>query len=108
MGLRFRKAVKLFPGIRLNVTKHGLSSLSIGGKGLTYNLGKKGSRGTVGLPGSGLSYSRYAQYGKKSVTETRIDPDTGEITHIKRQQGLPWGLVLLIAAIVLAVYIFRA
>lgn len=56
MGLRFRKSIKIIPGVRLNV---GLrrASLSVGGRGLTYNIGSKGSRVTVGIPGSGLSYS---------------------------------------------------
>lgn len=56
MGFRFRKSIKLFPGVRLNISKTGLST-SIGGRGATINLGKNGARGTVGIPGSGLSYS---------------------------------------------------
>jgi hypothetical protein len=61
MGLRFRRSIKLVPGVRLNV---GLrrSSLSIGGKGFTYNVGSSGSRVTVGIPGSGLSYSTNVQH----------------------------------------------
>lgn len=56
MGLRFRKSIKLVPGVRLNI---GLrrASLSIGGKGFTYNVGSNGSGVTVGIPGSGLSTS---------------------------------------------------
>lgn len=56
MGLRVRKIFKLAPGIRLNLSKSG-GSVSVGGKGFTVNLGPKGTRGTVGLPGSGVSYS---------------------------------------------------
>jgi Protein of unknown function (DUF4236) len=61
MGLRFRRSIKLVPGVRLNV---GLrrTSLSIGGKGFTYNVGSNGSRVTVGIPGSGLSYSTTVQH----------------------------------------------
>jgi hypothetical protein len=57
MGLRFRRSIKLLPGIRVNF---GLSraSLSIGRRGLTYNIGSKGSRVTVGIPGSGISYTQ--------------------------------------------------
>ncbi|NBX03190.1 MAG: DUF4236 domain-containing protein [Alphaproteobacteria bacterium] len=57
-GLRVRKILKLAPGLRVNLSKSG-GSLSVGGKGFTVNLGRKGTRSTVGLPGSGLSYSRY-------------------------------------------------
>lgn len=56
MGLRFRKSVKIIPGVRLNFGLRS-ASLSVGGRGLTYNIGSKGSRVTVGIPGSGLSYS---------------------------------------------------
>lgn len=56
MGLRFRKSIRIAPGVRLNV---GLrrTSVSFGGRGFTYNVGSNGSRLTVGIPGSGLSYS---------------------------------------------------
>lgn len=56
MGFRFRKSVRLLPGVRLNLSKGGVST-SIGGPGATVNIGKRGVRGTVGIPGSGLSYS---------------------------------------------------
>ena len=56
MGFRFRKSVKIFPGVRLNISKTGLST-SIGGRGATVNLSSRGTRATVGIPGSGLSYS---------------------------------------------------
>jgi hypothetical protein len=61
MGLRFRRSIKLVPGVRLNVGL-GRTSLSIGGKGFTYNVGSNGSRVTVGIPGSGLSYSTSVQH----------------------------------------------
>ncbi|MGA6135863.1 DUF4236 domain-containing protein [Acinetobacter dispersus] len=60
MGFNFRKSLKIAPGVRLNITKKGISSVSLGGKGARVNLGKKGTRTTVGLPGTGLSYSSYS------------------------------------------------
>ena len=60
MGLRFRKRLALFPGFSLNFSKNGLSSLSIGGSGATANVPiarTGGVRGTVGIPGSGFSYT---------------------------------------------------
>ncbi|HBA8604311.1 TPA: DUF4236 domain-containing protein [Escherichia coli] len=56
MGLRFRQSFTLFPGVRLNVGKNGIST-SIGVPGATVNVSKHCVRATVGLPGSGLSYS---------------------------------------------------
>lgn len=107
MGFRFRKGLRLAPGIRLNITKRGINSLTLGGKGLSYNIGKKGTRATGGLSGSGLSYSEYNAYeGKK--TNPRIDPETGEIFPAQKKAGMPWGLVALIALVVLGVYLLRA
>jgi Protein of unknown function (DUF4236)/Bacterial SH3 domain len=59
MGFRFRKSIKLFPGIKLNFSKSGMST-SIGGQGATINLSKRGTRQTIGLPGTGLSFSTFA------------------------------------------------
>lgn len=56
MGWRFRRSVKLLPGVRLNFSKSGIST-SVGGRGATVNFGPKGTRSTLGLPGSGISYS---------------------------------------------------
>lgn len=57
MGFRLSKSLTIFPGVRLNFGKRGLSSLSIGKRGMTLNVGKQGPRATVGIPGTGLSYS---------------------------------------------------
>jgi hypothetical protein len=57
MGLRFHKSISLLPGVKLNISKTGISA-SVGGKGATVNIGKGGRvRGTVGAPGTGISYS---------------------------------------------------
>lgn len=57
MGLRMRKSFSLGKGIRLNVGKSGLG-LSFGTKGLRYSINSKGRRtSTIGIPGTGLSYS---------------------------------------------------
>jgi hypothetical protein len=55
MGLRFRKSVRVAPGVRLNVGLRGVST-SFGRRGATINAGRRGVYTTVGLPGSGLSY----------------------------------------------------
>ena len=56
MSRRFRKTIKLLPGLRLNLSKSGVSA-SVGKAGATVNVSEKGVRGTVGLPGTGISYS---------------------------------------------------
>lgn len=58
MGFRFRRSLKIAPGVRLNL---GLKSLglSFGGKGFHISTNsRRGTRATVGLPGTGLSYSQ--------------------------------------------------
>lgn len=56
MPFRFRRTVRLLPGVRLNVSKSGLST-SFGGRGGRVTLGHGKTRTTVGLPGTGLSYT---------------------------------------------------
>lgn len=107
MGFRFRKGVRILPGVRLNITKRGLSSLSLGGKGITYNIGKKGTRATGGMPGTGLSYSHYSPYEEKQG-KTNIDPEAGEIHKGQKTGGMPWSVIAMIAVVVLLVYMFRS
>ena len=56
MGFRFRKRVKLFLGVWLNLSKSGIST-SIGGKGVTVNIKNDKIKTTASLLGTGLSYS---------------------------------------------------
>jgi hypothetical protein len=57
MGLRFRKSFKIAPGVRMNVGKKGVG-VSFGGPGLRYTIHSSGRRtSTVGILGSGISYS---------------------------------------------------
>lgn len=55
MGLRFRKSLKLFPGLRLNVSKTGVST-TVGPRGATTNFSARGARTTLSWLGTGLSY----------------------------------------------------
>lgn len=56
MGMRFRKSVRIAKGVKVNFSKSG-ASLSLGGRGHSVNIGGRGIRSTVGIPGTGLSYS---------------------------------------------------
>src|SRR6266403_1275698 len=55
MSWRFRKSFKVIPGVRLNLSRSGLSA-SIGGAPITLNIGPHGLMGTASLPGTGISY----------------------------------------------------
>ena len=56
MGLRFRKSISLFPGLRLNFSKSGMS-VSTGIPGFRKTINTKGQvTTTIGIPGTGLYY----------------------------------------------------
>ena len=57
---RFRRSFRIAPGVRVNLSKSGLST-SIGRSGATVNVRGDRVRGTVGIPGSGLSYQEQAR-----------------------------------------------
>jgi hypothetical protein len=54
MALRFRKSFKLAPGVRLNVSKSGMS-WSLGPRGASVSIGKRGAYFNASIPGTGLS-----------------------------------------------------
>jgi hypothetical protein len=57
MGFRFRKIISVIPGVKVNLSKTGVST-SLGGHGATVNVGSSGKKTlTLGIPGSGLSYA---------------------------------------------------
>lgn len=56
MGVYFRKRIKVFPGIHLNIGKTG-TSFTVGGRGASVNIGEKGVYANTGIPGTGI-YSR--------------------------------------------------
>lgn len=69
MGLRFRKTIKLGKFLKLNINK-GSISLSAGVKGAHVTVNNKGKKtASVGIPGSGLSYSKVLDSGNKKSTK---------------------------------------
>lgn len=58
---RFRKSVKIFPGVRVNINTKS-TSLTIGGRGFKTTISKHGTRRTVGIPGTGISYTEYEKH----------------------------------------------
>ncbi|MCG9733396.1 DUF4236 domain-containing protein [Pseudoalteromonas shioyasakiensis] len=73
----FRKSIKVGKGVRVNIGKKGISSLSLGGKGLTLNASEKGIRATGGIPGSGISHAQVV-----------YKPD-GTSKHVNLKSSLP-------------------
>jgi hypothetical protein len=56
MGWRFRRSIRLAPGVRWNFGKRS-TSLTLGPRGFKTTIGTAGTRRTIGLPGTGLSYT---------------------------------------------------
>jgi len=71
MGFRFRKSVKVAPGVRVNVSKSGVST-SIGPRGAKINVSNRGVRVTTSIPGTGISYSRTLSSGGRTRRTRRI------------------------------------
>jgi uncharacterized protein YgiM (DUF1202 family) len=55
MGFRFQKRISILPGVRINLSKSGVST-SLGPRGADVNIGKDGVTANAGIPGTGLSY----------------------------------------------------
>lgn len=66
MGVRMRKSIKLGPGVRLNVSHRG-AGVRVGGRGGGMSWNTSGRRSaSVGIPGSGVGYSKQWSGGSKS------------------------------------------
>jgi hypothetical protein len=119
-----RRSIKILPGIRLNFGKRGFircfaphlwpaleaappgvrrrqasSSTSIGVRGAHVTFGKTGTRTTVGLPGSGLSYTHLDKPHHEHSVVSAPDPAPESNT----PPGKAWRGWLWIALTILAV-----
>jgi hypothetical protein len=56
MGWRYHRRLSILPGLRINLSRSG-ASVSVGLRGGWITVGHGQRRVTVGLPGSGLSYT---------------------------------------------------
>lgn len=55
MGWRFRKSFTVMPGVRLNVSRRGVSA-TVGAGPFSVNVGPRGAYANASIPGTGLSY----------------------------------------------------
>ena len=101
MPFRFRKSIKLAPGIKLNLSKSGIST-SIGVKGAQITRGNDKTRVTVGLPGTGLSHSTVT-----SNKDLAPSPIPSQQTHWFIQVAKALGSIVGVIAVV-ALGIFAA
>lgn len=77
MALRFRKSIKLAPGLRMNLSGSGMS-WSLGPRGASVGIGRRGTYLNTGLPGTGL-YSRQRLSGGASASQQAAKPGTTQM-----------------------------
>ena len=121
MPTRFRRTFTLFPGVKVNVSKGGMS-ISVGKRGFTLNFSKRGVRQTVGLPGSGISHTSYLYKNdddeedkekkseeKEKESEEAPTPKRKRHARTKREAGQrsssPWGFFLFTFIAVFLIYV---
>ncbi|MDR5796499.1 Ivy family c-type lysozyme inhibitor [Caballeronia sp. LZ008] len=89
MGWGFRKSIKVAPGIRINLSKSGVST-SIGGRGFTYNTR---GRVTTSIPGTGIRFTHNLRGARTSrpvssvLTASRSLDADGSARLSKREQA---------------------
>ena len=74
MGFRFRKSIKIAPGVKMNLTKRGVGT-TIGTRGAHLSVHSSGKKTTsVGVPGSGFSYvSSTSTHSRKNEASDNSD-----------------------------------
>lgn len=86
MPFRFRRSIRVLPGVRINIGKRGVST-SIGVKGAHITIGHGRVRETIGLPGSGISYSHQTT---RQEARAALPPRAPSVSGV-------WMVVMLIA-----------
>lgn len=78
MGLRFRKSVKIAPGIKLNIGKKSVG-VSVGNKygGVSINS-RSGVTTRASIPGTGISYTKKVKATTQNQKEYSEQYDTNE------------------------------
>lgn len=103
MALRYRRSKKILPGVRLNINKNSVG-LTLGGKGLKYTINSKGKKtATVGIPGTGLSYSKNLSTKQKNERPVEtVSPAASfvPIRELAKRSTLPMSFMVAAFAIV--------
>jgi len=84
MTLRFRRSIRIAPGVRLNLGLNG-AGVSIGPRGLHVGINRRGAYASVGIPGTGV----YA------VHHVRTSGDSAAVA------GNAWPVLAIFALVVL-------
>jgi len=109
MPIRFRRTYKIFPGVKINVSKGGIST-TVGPRGMHLTFNKQGVRQSVGLPGTGLSETSYLI---KNEHDSERDRGSEAGAHARTQDDVhaggdvgcfPWGCLAFIVIVLVVGY----
>lgn len=107
MGLRFRKSVKIAPGVKVNFNKKSIST-TFGTKGAHHTISTSGKKTTsIGIPGTGISYVETSS--SNNTFNHNTDKKNSETTSKSNSMGkgcLGIFLGLFLIALLLALYTF--
>jgi uncharacterized membrane protein YhaH (DUF805 family) len=103
LGIQFRRSLRIAPGIRLNLSRSGIST-SIGQRGASVTLSRRGTYANVGLPGTGLSWRGRINGGKgrRGKSAGRVVAPSEPNPTVKTAQAETTGQTALHAALVKA------
>lgn len=99
MKTRFKKRIKIAPGVYVNIGSKGISSVSVGGKGTTINFGQRGVTTTQSVPGTGVSFSHTSG----SPPQSPATPDVAQ-PH-ERPPSAARGYVIIAVLVIVAIVI---
>lgn len=91
MGFRFRRRIKLLPGLHLNIGKKGVTGVSLGQRGASVSTGKRGSRVNISTGIPGLTYS------------TQITGKTGNGTSVARKVAV----LVIVGILLMLIWVVR-
>ena len=115
MPVRIRKTFTLFPGVKVNVSKGGMS-ITVGRKGFHLNLSKRGVHQTTSLPGSGISHTSYlfkdgdeeekkeSEQEEQSAKVADDKPKRRTRKTVREQVSSPWGFFAFVLIALFFIY----
>ena len=85
MSLRFRRSIRIAPGVHVNLGLHG-AGLSVGPRGLHVGVNRRGMYTSAGMPGTGIYAVRHTR--RSSEEHPKV-------------AGSAWPMILLLAVLLL-------
>lgn len=95
MGLRYRKRIKIAPGIYINISKSGMST-TIGPRGANVNIGKNGTYINAGIPGTGLYERQRIDKTSRSASQLQYTDSVSNTSITSRNGRIVFGVLSII------------